>query len=212
MFGVGGGNEVHGSGTRTRKLAFPKSLGAPQRHDVRTGRSGGRRFSLPPALALLPGARSLLAAGPALAQGTTPAALTSLSVENGARRLILGWIAPAGPLNGYDVHYTSAKAAMAAGAQHLLPHWFAGAAPRGGARRIAKPAPPGIRSESRGEPAGPPGCRGETHEILTIIPNPTRKTTVGRLESGGNSRLSERHVACPARTSHSEANRCNCKA
>ena len=94
MFCVSGGDEVHGSGTRARKLAFPKSLGAPQRHDVRTGRSGGRRFSLPPALALLPGARSLLAAGPALAQGTTPAALTSLSVENGDRRLILGWTAP----------------------------------------------------------------------------------------------------------------------
>ena len=96
MFGVSGGDEVHGSGTRARKLAFPKSLGAPQRHDVRTGRSGGRRFSLPPALALLPGARSLHAAGPALAQGTTPAALTSLSVENGDRRLILGWIRPQG--------------------------------------------------------------------------------------------------------------------
>ena len=95
---------------------------------------------------------------------------------------------------------------------HRLAHRFAGAAPQGGARRIAKPALPGIRSESRGEPAGPPGCRGETHEILTIIPNPTRKTTVGRMESGGNSCLSERHVARPTDTSQSEANRCNCKA
>ena len=95
---------------------------------------------------------------------------------------------------------------------HPLAHRLAEAAPQGGARRIAKPALPGIRSESPGEPAGPPGCRGETHEILTIIPNPTRKITVGRLESGGNSCLSERHVARPTDTSQSEANRCNCKA
>ena len=149
MFGVSGGDEVHGSGTRARKLAFPKSLGAPPRHDVRTGRSGGRRFSLPPALALLPGARSLLAAGPALAQGTTPAALTSLSVENGARRLILGWTAPAGPLNGYDVHYTSAKAAMAAGGAHPPAPVRRG---RASARREAN-----RETGAAGNPVGEPG-------------------------------------------------------
>ena len=85
---------------------------------------------------------------------------------------------------------------------HPLPPRFAEAAPQGGAGRIANPALPEFRA----------GRRGETHETLTIIPIPTRKTTAGRLGSGGGFRLSERHVACPTRTSHSEANRCNFKA
>ena len=92
---------------------FPSSSRCSPRPDDRTGRARARLLLLP-FLALLLGALSLLAPATAPAQGTTPAAPTSLSVENGDRRLILSWTAPAGTLTGYDVHYTSAKAAMAA--------------------------------------------------------------------------------------------------
>ena len=194
MFGVGCGDEVHGSVTKARKPAFPNSAGAPQRHDVSTGRSGARLFPLVPALALLLGARPLPAAGSALAQGTTSAAPATLSIENGDRRLVLSRIAPAGPLNGYDVHYTSAKAAVAAG----------GAPPpapvrrgRASGRRAANRGPGA--GEMPGQACGPAGSRGETREFQHEKP-----LLVGRKAAGAS--------ACPARTSHSEANRCNFKA
>ena len=90
-----------------RKTALSTSTG-PRRPDARTGRARARRLTLLPALALLLGALSLFAAAPALAQGTTPAAPTSLSAGTGDERLFLSWTAPTGTLTGYDVHYTLA--------------------------------------------------------------------------------------------------------
>ena len=91
-----------------RNPASPTSAGS-RRPDARTGRARARRLSLLlPVLALLLGALSLFAAGTAEAQGTTPAAPTSLSAANGDERLLLSWTAPTGTLTGYDVHYTLA--------------------------------------------------------------------------------------------------------
>ena len=80
------------------------------RPDARTGRTRARRLCLLPVIALLLGALSLFAAAPTLAQGTTPAAPTSLDAHAGDQYLYVDWTAPTGTLTGYDVHYTSAPA------------------------------------------------------------------------------------------------------
>ena len=104
--GAAPGKDLHGGEPGARGAAPSTPARAPSRPGPRSGRARAR-LSLLPALALLLGALSLFAAAPAEAQ--TPAAVTSLSVEPGDERLMLSWVAPAGTITSYSVHYTSAS-------------------------------------------------------------------------------------------------------
>ena len=120
---------------------------------------GLSRFSLLTILALLAGILSLFAAAPAEAQ--TPAAVTSLSVEPGNERLMLTWVAPAGTITSYNVHYTSASTSSvsntaAAGSDHTTA-WVA---------------------------ANPSGTAA-THTISSLRIGPTYRVRV-RARNGGN--------------------------